>query len=148
MAAPADAGFEKKRDVVLFVLQQVGKIEGRTRFQKMIFLGQEELGLPKLFDFRRHYYGPYSSDFSDTIEKLISRGDLLEDVDDSQGYYIKYWYALSEQAKTETLGQYEIGTKQKQMLKELARIPLSSILAYVYQKYCPKQAQGEVSSPI
>jgi uncharacterized protein YwgA len=146
MAAP-NAEFEKKRDLVLFILTKVGAIEGRTRLQKMIFIGQEELGLPKLFDFRKHYYGPYSSDISDTIQTLILQGDIIEEVEDN-GQYIQYSYRLSKPDKTQVQGFDEISDDQIKMLKKLSNTPLSLILAYVYQQYAEPPGSGEIQVPV
>lgn len=131
-----DTDFEKKRDLILWILKHVGTIEGRTRFQKMVFLGQQELGLPKTFQFSKSYYGPYSIDLADIIEELILHGDIVEEVQDT-GFYIKYSYALRDEK--EKIKDFKVDKKEFKLLKGLATAPLKSILAYVYQEYCPQQ---------
>lgn len=134
-------GENQRERYLLTILKHVGKIEGRTRFQKMIFLGQEELGLPQLFDFSIHYYGPYSVELTRAIERLLSQGYIVEDVEEI-GDYIRYTYRLSERGKAEAERERaEISDESIQILKTLSEAPLSAILAYVYSKYIPDTAQ-------
>ncbi len=141
----SEEDFEKKSELVLSVLKQVGKIEGRTRFQKMIFLGQQELGLRKSFDFSRHYYGPYSPDLADVIETLMLHGDVIEEKE-QLGDYIKYSYSLSRSEEVGISDRYITDEQSLETLKKLSRTRLDLILAYVYKKYCPKQGQMEISA--
>lgn len=131
-----DNDFEKKRDLILFLLKQADKIEGRTRFQKMIFLGQKELGLPELFGFKKYHYGPYSQELADIIQSLVLRGDLKETIEDF-GNTIKYNYELGSKAETETDVDFNREKIDIETLKRLGNLPLDLILTYVYDKYCP-----------
>jgi len=142
-----DENFEKRRSLLLWVLKQAGEIRGRTRFQKMILIGQKELGLPDFFDFSKHYYGPYSWDLTEAIEDLILQGDIVEHTEQS-GDYILYTYELSDQGKVAAKGKkIKIDKKSAKVeepakaLQQLADIPLRAILSYVYRKYLPNTAQ-------
>lgn len=64
-------------DVVFAVLQAEGEtIEGRTRLQKMCYfvsyLLREEMSVDPAFS--AHYYGPYSSAVSSTVDSEVGRG--------------------------------------------------------------------------
>ena len=50
-----------------------GKITGKVRFQKIVYL-LDQLGFESGFDFEYHHYGPYSEDLSDSLTEEISMG--------------------------------------------------------------------------
>ncbi|MDD4162382.1 MAG: hypothetical protein PHW87_07870 [Methanothrix sp.] len=134
--------FEQKRGLLLKIMAYVGSIQGRTRLQKMVFLAQEELGLPHLFDFKKHYYGPYSWDLTETVERMLSRGEIEEKVE-SLGDSIRYTYSASSDAETiEALHAPEISEKALDTLKKLSEIPLTALLNYVYRKYLPERCKA------
>lgn len=93
-------------DFVHLVLHAAGgKIQGRTKLQKMVyFVGVltdtvEELG------YRAHFYGPYSSTVSGAVEELRSLGFLEQKVAgggalDPQGFELaRYDYELTDVGK-------------------------------------------------
>jgi len=134
---------EKRREILLALLKEVGEIKGRTRFQKMVYLGQEELGLPDSFDFSKHYYGPYSWDLTETIERMIHEGDITESVEEFGGI-IRYTYSLSEDGTTKAEGITEsfLTGAAPDTMKKLSDLPLSAILDYVYKKYLPERCEA------
>lgn len=128
--------FEQKRSLLLALLKLVPEIRGRTRLQKIVFLGQKELGLPPLFDYSKHYYGPYSKDLIDTIDQMIMQGDIVEN-EENLGEYTRYTYKLSDQEKSvqESIPDLSLDLESKDALKKLSNVPLKKILEYVYSKY-------------
>lgn len=135
-----DEDFAEKRRLLLTVLKHVGEIHGRTKFQKMIFLAQEELGAEKLFPYQKYHYGPYSWDLTETIERLIARGDIVEKVEEF-GDVIRYSYTTSEDSKKEIEESGELASESLEIMKTLSRMPLSMILDYVYRKYLPERSK-------
>ena len=133
-----NAEFEERRHLLIWLLQQAGEIEGRTRFQKMVFLGQKELGLPKLFAFKKYHYGPYSQDLADTIQSLVLQGDIAENIS-IDGDVIEYRYKLRDKDMTGLENEFQISVDAIETLKRLRTVPLNLILTYVYENYCPKQ---------
>jgi uncharacterized protein YwgA len=138
--------FKSQRKLVLWILRNVGEIRGRTRFQKMVFLGQKKLGLPESFNFEMHYFGPYSWELTQTIESLKAAGYITERVRKS-GDYTMYIYALSEQGKAAAKGRKMTTKRQDIKIKDAAfaldtlnQTPLSAILAYVYRNYSENPA--------
>jgi uncharacterized protein YwgA len=96
----------KTYDVVHLVLHAAeGRIEGRTKLQKMVyFVGvltkrENELG------FRPHFYGPYSQDVAAAVDKLRALGFLCQTIiggggTDRHGFEIaRYDYELTEDGK-------------------------------------------------
>jgi uncharacterized protein YwgA len=134
--------FEQKRGLLLEIMMHVGSIQGRTRLQKMIFLAQEELGLPHVFDFKKYHYGPYSWDLTETVERMLARGEIEEQVE-SRGDSIRYTYSASKDAgKAEPIPAPEISAKALEMLKKLSEIPITALLDYVYRKYLPERCKA------
>ncbi|MCF2138072.1 MAG: hypothetical protein K9W43_12650 [Candidatus Thorarchaeota archaeon] len=54
-----------------------GVIEGRTRFQKIVYLLKNQ-DIPFSFEYIPYYYGPYSYELAEYIELLVSYGILKE----------------------------------------------------------------------
>lgn len=49
-------------------------IEGATRFQKLVFLGQEESELPREYEYEADRFGPFSSGLHSDIYRLADEG--------------------------------------------------------------------------
>lgn len=71
-------------------------IEGRTRFQKTIYLLQIEDEIPFSFNYKPYFYGPFSEELSETLTDLEAL-DLLEEVIVPLGNGVyQYNYRLTE----------------------------------------------------
>jgi len=60
----------KDIEKLLLILKYHGKIWGRTRFQKIIFLLKEKYGIKFSYEFIPYYYGPYCQDLQYEIDML------------------------------------------------------------------------------
>jgi len=130
-----DIHLNHKEQFILDILHNTGPIHGRTKFQKIIFIGQEELGFENVFTFDQAYHGPYAQDLSDTIDDLILKGLISEDVtiyDD----IIRHTYQLSKSSNTQLDEKITIGDMDT--LKKLNKIPQYRILDYVFRKHAKK----------
>ncbi|AXF56447.1 YwgA family protein [Salicibibacter kimchii] len=78
---------------VLSLLQRVGEITGRKKFQKIVFISKK-LGMPfhEKYDF--HRYGPYSEELSLRLEELQQFGFISEIKEEKAGYY-QYRYQVA-----------------------------------------------------
>lgn len=76
---------------LLDLLDITGGIEGRTKFQKIVFILQSK-GFPFSFKYKYHFFGPYSSDLQLGIEELVDNNIVEEDGSDP------YTYTLLENA--------------------------------------------------
>ena len=83
-----------------------GRIQGRTRLQKLVFFVSTLMGIDA--GFRPHYYGPYSQLVSSTAESQASRGVLHEVVQQYSGVsgfsgnddeYRRYVYTLTREGR-------------------------------------------------
>ncbi|QQK78059.1 YwgA family protein [Salicibibacter cibarius] len=88
---------------VLSLLQRVGEITGRKKFQKIVFISKK-LGMPfhEKYDF--HRYGPYSEELSLRLEELQQFGFISEIKEEKAGYY-QYRYQVA------TNGEHFLKTK-------------------------------------
>jgi len=125
---------DKQKNFLLEFFAGLGEVDGRTKLQKIIFLGQQELGLEKIFDFNEYYYGPYSDELTDALEQLIRSGDIIEDIE-MHGDYIKYTYRLSN--FTGIPNETVIPENIMHSFKRLSGVPRKKIIDYVYRKYLP-----------
>lgn len=76
-----------------------GRIEGRTRFHKLVFLLQEEgiTHLPEKYQFRPDNYGPYSRELSRDLNSLKRDGDISVEVVRAFNGSEKYIYEITTQ---------------------------------------------------
>ena len=72
-------------------------IEGRTRFQKMIFLLLERAKFfTNRYEFVPHDYGPYSRELQSDIDYLIREGHVTEERKTREEGKIKYVYSITK----------------------------------------------------
>ncbi|MDH5733334.1 MAG: hypothetical protein OEY88_06070, partial [Candidatus Bathyarchaeota archaeon] len=57
--------------LLLLATSYLQKIEGRKRFQKIIFLLKEQFGIEFKYRFTSYLYGPYSAQLQDDIDILV-----------------------------------------------------------------------------
>jgi len=83
---------------LLFLLKVLkehdGKINGRKRFQKIIFLLKEKFNIPFSYKFLKYYYGPYSYELQSDLSMMVDMGLITEKYDG-----LTYTYELTEKGK-------------------------------------------------
>jgi uncharacterized protein len=129
-----EAVVDRQKKFLLEFFAGLGEVDGRTKLQKIVFLGQQELGLKKIFDFNEYYYGPYSEELTDILEQLIRSGDIIENIE-MHDDYVKYTYHLSK--FTGIPDETVIPENIMDSLKRLSGVPRKKIIDYVYRKYLP-----------
>jgi uncharacterized protein YwgA len=85
--------------LVVFFGLYGNSVNGRTRVQKDICILKHDAGIPFNFDFEPHYYGPYSSELTDTVDTLIAAGLLEERIEFLPPGIFRYDYALTGEGK-------------------------------------------------
>ena len=85
--------------IAVFGVHRGGKIEGRTRIQKLICLLQYQSKLPFSFKFKPYYYGPYSDELSEANNLLVGLKLLEETILPTHFYSFRYDYKLTEQGE-------------------------------------------------
>lgn len=76
-------------------------IKGRTRFQKIVFL-LEEQGIDFGYEFKPYLYGPYSTELKSNLTMLADLGLLNEDKEEIESdgiVYDRYVYSLTEEGE-------------------------------------------------
>lgn len=81
---------------ILSLVDLAGKIEGRTKFQKMVYILKCK-GVAFQEKFKYHYYGPFSFDLQLEIDELVFDGFLYEKTDSEQAN-TAYSYSVNESA--------------------------------------------------
>ena len=132
---------KKISDNVLLVLASMAfykkPIEGRTRFQKIVYLLKKKSQIPFDFNFKPYYYGPYSEELSDLITFLTAL-KLAEEKTDYLGKgIIRYNYELTDKGKRyfekfkesadrETLNDIK---KLRKVVSELRTFPTAKLIS-------------------
>lgn len=86
--------------LALLSADEEGTVEGRTRFQKLVFLLQKECnGIGSEYDFKPHNYGPYSEDLSQDL-KIMGREGYIDIVEEKTfNGSKKYIYNLTDKGR-------------------------------------------------
>jgi len=93
--------------LLLNLFNITGKIEGRKKLQKTVYLlGCSGLDMP--LDYEYHYYGPYSSQLQEEVDYLVDHGLLEEIYDDSTYSYNITSKGLILKKTLEQSGTYHI----------------------------------------
>jgi len=94
-----------------------GGLQSRKRVQKTVHL-LRAAGFPLGADFRLHYYGPYSSDLADLLDRMTHSG-ILRETEQPTEVGIRYDYELREEMR-ESLEAYEQTAKGRAAKEEMA----------------------------
>ena len=146
----------KMLPLALLYADEEHRIDGRTRFQKLIFLMQMEGNLNDLaptdtYRFEPYDYGPFSSTLYDDLDIHIERGlidDSKEELDEEDDI-VKYEYQLEPEGQEfieEELSEGElerIVNEAKRIVREYGDMPLPELIDLVYSKY-PDYAENSV----
>lgn len=92
-----------RTELLLLLLENLKNksIKGRTRFQKMVFLIQEE-GIDFGYNFKPYLYGPYSEELGNDVSMLTQLGFLTvnsEEIKSDGVVHDRYAYSLTEEGK-------------------------------------------------
>ena len=99
------------------LILMAGGLRSRKRVQKTIHL-LLAAGCPLDVDFRLHYYGPYSSELADLLDRMTDSG-ILRETEQPTEVGIRYDYELDEPMR-ESLEAYEQTAKGRAAKEEMA----------------------------
>jgi DNA-binding PadR family transcriptional regulator len=119
------------------------KIEGITRFQKLVFLAQEETDIEEIFEFTPDNYGPFSTSLYATLEELEEKDVILRQVETTRGGNGKFIYSIgnlgenaAEALLKDSTSDFQAIVNEVQPIKEAHNTqPLNQLLRYVYSNY-------------
>ena len=119
-----------------------GRLRGRTRLQKLVFLTQKAVGDKIDYDFRKAPYGPCSFELYDVMESLVRMGFVTEKTDATASGNKVIIYNLTNEGKKYlkySLKAKMVSPKLKQSAKhvhkEFGDMPLVSLLDKVHKDY-------------
>jgi len=135
--------------LTLMYSQDQEEIQGRTRFQKMVFLLQQEFEKTEFYDFEAYDYGPFSKGLYDDLDDLIERNLVEETREEFDEDKVYYEYKLTDvgQELIERLSDQEetqdIMVLSERLKQEINSKDLSVVLDRVYSEY-PEYAENSV----
>lgn len=139
--------------LALLYVDNSREIDGATKFQKLVFLAQEETNLGKPFDFRADKYGPFSPELHATLEELEKRDLIAKDVVSNRSGNEKYNYRLTQRGRSAVQKLRKKNDKDlfEKILRQADEIkreyneqPLDRLLKYVYSKYSSYTSESEL----
>lgn len=137
--------FESKL-VPLILADTLHLVDGKTRFQKLMFLVQreaEENGIEGLgFNYEIYLHGPFSRQLNSVIDDLVNEGYLEEKTTETPSGYTKYIYTLTsrgrrlmKEAKTKKLLSPQMLKSIRNVLDEYGDLPLSQLVDEAYKQF-------------
>ncbi|MFA9417992.1 PadR family transcriptional regulator [Natrinema sp. HArc-T2] len=148
----------KAKDLIpLAILSNIdsGRVEGRTRLQKLAFLTQKELQgrleLDDELEFIHYKYGPFSQELIETVEMLQERGLLQRRKETNLSGDEKYIYTITRKGR----GAFEynlenssdsddiqaISESAEKVINSYNELSLSNLIETVYDEY-PETAEN------
>lgn len=129
-----------KLPIVFLYTDQSTSIEGATRFQKLVFLAQEEQNLKDYYEFRPDRFGPYSVGLRADIEALENQGYIERDVKTNEYGHARIAYSLTPDGIREAKKLLELGNEAvfdivQEVKREYNDRTISGLLQYVYRQY-------------
>ncbi len=134
--------------LILTLANNGQSVEGRTRFQKMIFLLIERAPFLKdAYDFAPHDYGPFAPELQSDIDDLIKENFLKGSYKTIEEGKIKYEYTITNKGASfvkEVLENKQLNKKfrfskimelAEEIKSEVNTKSLSALLLEIYQKY-------------
>lgn len=80
------------------LLDVLGRIEGRKKLQKIVFLSKH-FGFQFQEEFKFHFYGPFSESLATKVQEMVTMGLVQEDETTRSTGYKLYEYRLSEKGR-------------------------------------------------
>ncbi len=108
----------KDIEKLLVILKNLGKIEGRTRFQKIVFLLKHKDGIKFDYTFIPYYYGPYSPELQTEIN-LLEAADILKVIPQDGALYMHILTSRGQKLAREI--ENKMDAAEKARLKEALR---------------------------
>ena len=127
-------------------------VEGATRFQKLVFLTQEETDVPSQYDYHADRFGPFSPSLHDDLDELQER-DLLEvEAVTNEAGHERHVFAITPDGIATVKRQLNRHAGLRQLFDAVQLIkrehndtPLDALLRYVYRAYPAYTTETELN---
>jgi len=115
-------------------------IKGATRFQKLVFLAQEETDLGDIYTYHADKYGPFSPGLADDLEVLRRDGFIERDIVTNNVGNEKHVYSITPAGVRQvkdllTEDNRSVFNMVADIKDEYNDTPLNRLLRIVYSKY-------------
>lgn len=139
--------------LALLYTRNRGSVEGATRFQKLIFLSQQETGVPEKYSYHADKYGPFSIQLHTDLQELENH-ELIEQYEYTNKVgNSKYIYTITTDGISLVQDVLKSSYDISKIFDEIQRIkqnynnkPLQELLRYVYQKYPTYATKSELDT--
>lgn len=132
--------------VPLLLSEALIKINGKTRFQKLVFLVQKDASEADVeasnFNYKLYHYGPFSSEFSTTLENLEETGLIEEATEMTPSGYTRYVYSITpkgrrllEDAKEKKLLSKKLERIVRKVADDFGDLELSELVKEAYRRF-------------
>lgn len=131
-------------------------IDGATRFQKLVFLAQEEFDVQSIlgdeYEYQADKYGPFSPEFATALDQLQNKGFLEKEEETTRAGNEKHTFKLTGKGRqavrklqAEEEDQIrELLDKSSLLMENYGSQPLERLLRYVYNKYPDYTSESEL----
>lgn len=132
--------------IPLLLSDILGQLKGKTRFQKLVYIVQDEAKTKAIqacpFHYGLSHYGPFSTELSSMLDTLKNRGLIDEEMEQTPAGYTRYVYSITEEGRS----LLRHATKKKLVSKglkkiidnvadEYGEIPLQEVVDEAYHRY-------------
>lgn len=132
--------------IPLLLSDILGSLKGKTRFQKLVYLIQDEANARDVqgssFTYELSHYGPFSAELSSALEDLQNLGLLNEEIEETPAGYTRYVYSITEKgrrllerSKKKVLLSKRLIQIVSEVADEYGDIPLSELVDEAYDRY-------------
>lgn len=141
--------------IPLAVLYTQGRssVEGATRFQKLVFLAQQEGGIPDKYTYHADKFGPFSPQLHADLNELAHRGLLQQSERTNEVGNTKYIYSITPEGIQLAKKVLDKGEAISTLFGEIQNIkeqyneePLQELLRYVYRGYPTYATESELDT--
>lgn len=140
------------RQLIPLLMLEVGdqrRIDGRTRFQKLVFLLQKNAEeLPAEYEFEAYDYGPFSKDLYDDLDVLAEQHLISVSTERTNAGEEKYVYELTHIGQRKL--DEEFGDNRPSFVEtvealhdEFYTMPVKALIDFVYAEW-PEMAKNSV----
>jgi len=132
--------------IPLLLPSVLGRVKGKTRFQKLVYLIQDKATANNIegssFTYELSHYGPFSAELSSVLEDLENRGFLKEEVEVTPAGYTQCVYSITEKgrrllerSKKKALLSKKLIQIVRNIADEYSDVPLSELVDEAYRRY-------------
>ncbi len=126
----------RKKELLLLTFLKYSDIIGRKRFQKLMYLAKFKFNIEVPFIFIKYFYGPFSREMQEVLDKLVSAGLIKETKIISEFGIVEYRYSLTDKGKA-ILQIISLDSKEEEKIKHLIEKykhkPTTEIVDEVYE---------------